>query len=108
MGQITKLQEEVIRRRALLEEEVRQLQEEETRLQKQLNECRSRPNGCEQTTEHRLLLQIMKAQDQLYRRKKKKRRDDQLLVLKCLWASRKTAEAEAIAAKFKVSVASGC
>ena len=50
-------QEEIIRRRALVEEEARELREEEMRLQKQLNECRNRANGCEQTSEHRLLLQ---------------------------------------------------
>lgn len=106
--QINKYKEEIWRRRALLDEEVRQLHEEELRLQKYLTACRARPSGCDESTEHRTLLQIMKAQDQLYRRKKKKQRDEQLTVLKCLWQYRKLTGAEPISKVFAVSIDNGC
>lgn len=97
------------RRQALLAEEVEQLKNEETNVRAELEQCRARVNGgCPEQQEQSLSLQIMRAEDELYRRERNKLREDQFTIVNCLWRNRTVSNIDSIAKDFETSLDSGC
>eukprot|EP00941_MAST-03F_sp_MAST-3F-sp1_P000275 g275.t1 len=106
--QIGKLQEEVARRQALLKEELRQLEQEEARLENSLKECRGRTDGCPPEEEQKLLLQLMRSQEELMRRRNTASREEKIIIYRCLYMHRSTSNVEGVAKQFTASLAQGC
>jgi hypothetical protein len=106
--QVARLRSEVTRRVALLSEEVQQLKNEEVNLRAELEQCRARESSCDDQRLQALSLQIMRAEDELYRRERNQLRDDQFTIVNCLWRNRSVADIDGVAQLFEVSLDAGC
>ena len=107
--QVQRLESEVTRRQALLAEEVQQLKNEAVNVRAELEQCRSARDGsCPEQREQSLSLQIMRAEDELYRRERNQLRDEQFTIINCLWQNRSVAGIDGIAKDFQVSLDTGC
>ena len=86
--QISRLQDEVDRRRAVLQEETKRLQVELQAIVNELKTCRKQAGGCPPDQDARLLLRLKRGQEELGLRRRRSNiyLDDQLY--RCLWKYR--------------------
>ncbi len=83
--QMDRLKEEIYRRMALLEEEVRALQREYEKLGEKLHFCRDQSEGCPVQEEQEILLRMKQIEDELYMRKKYREDQEKMVIYHCLW-----------------------
>ena len=87
--EITRLRQEVQRRRALLLEMISEAKENAKRYQDQIDDCQSKPNGgCPKQEEWQLRLQLKRVQDMLRRMEKRETERTIIRIYKCLYEHR--------------------
>ena len=87
--EITRLRQEVQRRRALLLEMISEAKENAKQYQDQIDACQSKPNGgCPKAEEWQLRLQLKRVQDMLRRMEKRETERTILRIYKCLYEHR--------------------
>lgn len=109
--QITRLQQEIDRRRGLLAQEADRLEQERQKVSAKLAKCRSEPGGCDQQVEHAMELQLKNAEEEIANRKRKESERNSGVIYKCLYENAASLGGASVAEWFdmpKANMAAGC
>lgn len=106
--QIKRLQEEVLRRKALMLEEVEQMKVKQQEVSDALSKCRARGEGCPEEEEQRLLLSLKQLEDQVESRQATTMEQDKVHVMQCLLDFKDNPHIKKVEDWFRASLDEGC
>lgn len=106
--QIKRLREEVLRRKALMLEEVEQMKVKQEEVSDALSKCRGEGEGCPEEEEQRLLLSLKQLEDQVESRQASTMEQDKVHVMQCMLDFKDNPHIKKVEDWFRTSLDEGC